>query len=184
MADILDQTKKKMNAVLEHLKIELKGLRTGRANAGMLDTVHVEVYGSRMKLKELANVSVPEARLLLISPFDPQNVHAIAKGVEAANLNLQPIVDGNVVRIKVPEMDKKVREEMCKQARKKCEDAKVAVRNVRREGNEAGKKEKSDGILAEDQLKKLEKNIQDLTDKSCKQADEMTAEKEKEIMQI
>lgn len=184
MADILDQTKKKMNAVLEHLKVELKGLRTGRANSGMLDTVHVEVYGSKMKLKELAGVSVPEARLLLITPFDPQNVHAIAKGVEAANLNLQPIVDGNLVRVKVPEMDKAVRGEMCKQAKKKCEDAKVAIRNVRREGNEQAKKQKSDGLIPEDMLKKIEKNIQDLTDKSCKQADEQTAEKEKEIMQI
>lgn len=182
--DLLEQVKKKMNGVIEHLKTELKGLRTGRANPAILDTVFVEVYGSRMKLRDMANISVPEARQLLITPFDPQNVHSIAKGVEAANLNLMPIVDGNVVRIKIPEMDVKVRQEMCKQAKKKCEDAKVGIRNMRREGNETAKKQKSDGLIPEDQFKKLEKQIQELTDKFCKMADDLTAEKEKEIMAI
>ena len=182
--DILEQVKKKMNGVIEHLKLDLKGLRTGRANPAILDTVMVEVYGTHVKLRDIASVSVPEARQLLVTPFDTSNLHAIAKGVEAANLNVQPIVDGNVVRIKIPEMDVSVRQEMCKQAKKKCEEAKVGIRNVRREGNELAKKQKNDGLIPEDMMKKIEKNVQDLTDKSCKLADDLTAEKEKEIMQI
>jgi ribosome recycling factor len=182
--DIVEQTKKKMNGVIEHLKTDLKSLRTGRANPGILDNVTVEVYGSHMRLRDLANVSAPEARSLLVTPFDPQTAHAIAKGIEAANLNVQPVVDGNNVRIKIPEMDAKVRGEMCKQAKKKCEEAKVGIRNVRREGNELAKKQKGDGLIPEDMQKKIEKNIQDHTDKFCKLADDLTAEKEKEIMQI
>ncbi len=182
--DILEQVKKKMNGVIEHLKMDLKGLRTGRANPAILDVVSVEVYGTHMKLRDMATISVPEARQLLVTPYDASNIHAIAKAVEAANLNVQPIVDGNVVRIRIPEMDVSVRQEMCKQAKKKCEEAKVGIRNVRRDGNEQGKKQKSDGLIPEDALKKLEKNIQDQTDKFCKLADDLTAEKEKEIMQI
>lgn len=182
--DILDQTKKKMNGAIEHLKVELKGLRTGRANPGMLDTVSVDVYGTKMRVQDLASVSVPEARQLLISPFDANNLHAIAKGIEAANLNLQPIVDGNVVRIKIPELDTAVRNEMCKKAKQKCEETKVAIRGVRRDGNEFAKKQKSDGHISEDDVKRLEKQIQVETDKFCKMADDLTAEKEKEIQKV
>lgn len=184
MADVLDQTKKKMTAALEHLKMELKGLRTGRANPGLLDPVNVEVYGTRMRLKDMATVSVVEARQLLITPFDATNVHAIAKAIEAANLNLKPIVDGNAIRIKIPEMDQKMRQEMCKSAKKKCEDAKIVIRNNRREANDQIKKQKSDGDIPEDLMKKLEKSIQELTDKSCKLADDLAMEKEKEIMTV
>lgn len=184
MADVLDQTKKKMNGALEHLKTDLKGLRTGRANPSVLDPVSVEVYGTHMRLKDMATVTVVEARQLLITPFDGSNVHSIAKAIEAANLNLKPIVDGNSVRIKIPEMDQKMRQEMCKSAKKKCEDAKIVIRNIRRDANDLIKKQKNDGDIPEDLMKKLEKSIQELTDKSCKMADDLTTEKEKEIMTV
>jgi ribosome recycling factor len=182
--DVLEHTKKKMNTALEHLKGELKSLRTGRANASILDHVMVDAYGAHMRLQELASVSVPDSKQLLVTPFDGTTLHAIAKGIEAANLNLRTIVDGNVIRLKIPEMDASVRQEMVKQAKKKCEEAKVGIRNVRREGNEIVKKQKADGDIPEDVVKKLEKHIQELTDKSCKLADEITEQKEKEILTV
>lgn len=179
-----DTAKTKMAAALEHLKVELKGIRTGRANPAVLDGVMVEMHGSLMRLKSLANITAPESRQLLITPFDPKNGGVISKAIEKANLNLQPMVDGNVVRIKIPQMDSAARQEMVKVCRKKCEDAKVSIRNVRRECNEMVKKQKNAGDIAEDLMKKLEKQIQELTDKSCKEADEITAAKEKDVLEI
>lgn len=182
--NIVEATKAKMTAVLEHLKIELKAIRTGRANTGMVDSVTVEVYGSSMRMKELASVTAPEARQLLITPFDPQTAGAIAKSIEKANLGVMPIVDGNVIRIKIPPMDDNLRKEMVKLCHKKREEAKVGIRNVRRDANELARKQKADGIIPEDMMKKLEKNIQDLTDKFCKEADELSEKKEKEVTSI
>jgi len=182
--DLVKETENKMQAALTHLKDELKTLRTGRANAGMLDKVVIDVYGASMRLTDLATVTVPEARQIIVAPYDQSNLHAICKGIDAANLNVRAIVDGHVVRVKVPEMDQSVRQEMVKTAKRKCEDTKVAIRNCRRDGNEKLKKHKQDGILAEDAVKRGEKQIQDLTDKFCKFADEETQKKEKEILTI
>lgn len=182
--DILDQIKKKMNAAMEHLKSELKGIRTGRASPALVENVPVEVYGTKMKVKELANINAPEARLLVVSPFDNANAGPIAKGIEAANLNVLVILEGNAIRIKIPEMDASMRQEMVKQTKRKSEESKISIRNIRREGNEAAKKQKSEGTITEDQVKKLEKNIQEQTDKFCKMADDLALEKEKEIQKL
>jgi ribosome recycling factor len=179
-----DQAKEKMKAAVEHFKQELKNLRTGRANPSILDNVQVEVYGTNMRLKELANVTAPEARMLLISPFDPKTAGSISKGIEKANLNLQPILDGNVVRIPIPPMDESVRKEIVKQGKKKAEEAKVAIREIRRKQNEVVRKQKADGEVTEDQVKKIEKNIQDYTDQTCKEVDDLIHAKEKEIMTV
>lgn len=182
--DTLKDTEHKMQGALTHLKDELKTLRTGRANASMLDKVAVEVYGTQMRLPEIATVTVPEARQIVVAPFDQSNLHAIAKGIEAANLSVRPVVDGHVIRVKIPEMDQSVRQEMVKIAKRKCEETKVVIRNARRDGNEALKKKKADGMIPEDALKRGEKQIQELTDKFCKRADEETLLKEKEILTI
>ena len=182
--DVLKETEKSMQGALAHLSDELKGLRTGRANPSVVEGVSVEVYGTQMRLQDLASISAPEPRMILITPFDANNVHAIAKGLEAANLNMQPIVDGNVVRLKVPEMDESVRKEMVKVARKKCEEAKVGIRNARRDGNDTIRQQKSDGIVPEDMMKKTEKRIQELTDKFCKEADQITEGKVEQITTI
>jgi ribosome recycling factor len=184
MADLTKDTEKKMVHAIEHLKTELKALRTGRANPAIVETISVEVYGSYMRLKELASISVPEPRQLLISPYDPKNIHAIAKAIESGNLNLRPVVDGNVVRIKIPEMDQKTRKDIVQFAKQKNEETKVKVRNIRRDSNESARKQKTSGELSEDLAKKMEKTIQELTDKYCTLADTLTAEKEKEIMTI
>ncbi|MCB1180916.1 MAG: ribosome recycling factor [Chlamydiia bacterium] len=181
MSDIVSQAKKKMTHAIEHLEEELRGIRTGRANPAILDPVMIEVYGTQMRLRDLANISAPESRMLLISPFDVQNVHAISKGIEKANLGMHPLVDGGVVRLKIPEMDQSVRQEMVKISKRKCEEAKISIRNVRRESNDAVKKDKE---IPEDLAKRFEKQIQEQTDKFCKEADELFFSKEKEILTV
>lgn len=177
-------TKSKMELAIEHLKNELKGIRTGRANTGMLDNVFVEIYGSQMRIKDIASVTAPEPRQLLITPFDRQNTAAIGKSIEKANLGFMPITDANCIRIKISPMDEAMRKEMVKLCNKRCEEAKVSIRNIRRESNELAKKQKASGVIPEDQLNKLEKEIQNMTDKFCKEADEITVKKEKEITTI
>lgn len=182
--DDVDTTKSKMTAALEHLKNELKGIRTGRANPGMLDQITVEVYGSPMRLKEIASITSPEPRQLLITPFDRSHSAAIGKAIEKANLGFMPIVDGNAVRIKIPPMDESMRKEMIKICHKRREEAKVSIRNIRREANELVRKMKNDGTLAEDIMKKMEKKIQEWTDQYCKDADDISEKKEKEVATI
>jgi len=181
---VVNDTKFKMKESVEHFKKELSTLRTGRANPSMFDSVPIEVYGSTMRLRELANISTPEPRQILIQPFDPQTVGPIAKSIEKANLNVQPIAEGTFIRINIPPMDENMRKEIVKQGKKKAEDAKVAIREIRRKGNDLVRKQKAEGIIAEDEMKKAEKSIQDLTDENCKQIDELFTAKEKEIMTV
>lgn len=178
------QAKTKMQATLDHFKGDLKNLRTNRANAGMVEGVVVEVYGTQMRIKELANITVPESRQILISPFDPQTAAFISKGIEKANLNLQPILEGQSIRINVPPMDEAMRKEIVKQGKKKAEDAKIVIRDIRRKHNEMVRKQKADSVVTEDVMKKTEKTIQELTDQFCKQIDDLLAAKEKEIMAV
>lgn len=184
MSQIDAQVKTAMQATLDHLKSELKTLRTGRASAAILDKVHVELYGSHMPLKSMANINVPEPRQIVVTPFDHTNTNAIAKAIEAANLGVNPMVDGKVIRINVPPMDENVRKNMAKQCKELGEKTKVSLRDVRRKFNDQVRKQKTDGLIPEDQLKKAEKTIQDMTDKFCKDVDTTCQEKEKEIMTI
>lgn len=181
---ITDQTKAKMALAIEHLKGELKGIRTGRANTAMLDNVFVEIYGSNVRIRDIASITTPEPRLLLVTPFDRQNNSSIGKSIEKANLGFNPIVDGNCIRIKISPMDDSMRKEMVKLCHKRCEESKVSIRNIRREGNEALKKQKASGDIPEDFVKKIEKEIQEMTDKFCKECDEIGSKKEKEITTI
>ena len=137
-----------------------------------------------MRLKELASINAPEARMLLVTPFDQNNCGVISKAIEKANIGVNPIIDGHSVRIKISQMDENVRKEMVKVCHKKREESKVSIRNIRREANELAKKMKSNGDLAEDMVKKHEKMIQELTDKFCKEADELSEKKEKEVSTI
>jgi ribosome recycling factor len=181
---MIDQIKTKMTAAMDHFKNELRNIRTGRANPGMVEHVMVEIYGSSMRLKDIASITVPESRQLLITPFDPQNASGIGKAIEKSNIGLMPIVDGNSVRIKIPQMTEELRKKMAKICHEEREQAKISIRNIRREANEAVRKQKADGEIAEDVMKKLEKGIQELTDKFCKEADDLSEKKEKEISTI
>lgn len=184
MSNIENQVKLAMQAAIDHLKSELKTLRTGRANASILDKVHVEIYGSHMALKSMANINVPEARQIVVTPFDHTSINAIAKAIEAANLGVNPMVDGKVIRINVPPMDETIRKQIAKQCKEHGEKTKVTLREIRRKFNDLVRKQKADGVLPEDQMKRLEKQIQEFTDKFCKDADATCVEKEKEIMTI
>lgn len=184
MDDIVEQTKAKMRAAIEHLKTELKSIRTGRANAGMVDGILVEVYGSGMRIKEIASVTSPDPKQLLITPFDPKNAPFIAKAIEKANIGMMPILDGHSVRLKIPMMDEAMRKEMVKLCHKKREENKVRIRNERQKANEQLKKQKSSSEIPEDLFKKQEKQIQELTDKACKEADEVSKQKEEEVIHL
>lgn len=178
------EAQKQMDLALNHLKQELKSVRTGTANPALLEPVLVEVYGTQMRLKDLASITSPEPRQLLITPFDANNTPAIGKSIEKANLNLQAITEGNSIRINIPPMDEQLRKEMVKQCNKKKEDGKIRIRNIRREFNDLIKKQKNNGDLSEDLMKKTEKTIQELTDKYCKEMDTCASNKEKEILTI
>jgi ribosome recycling factor len=184
MSQVEAQVKAAMQAALDHLKAELKTLRTGRANASILDKVHVELYGSHMPLKALANINVPEARQIVVTPFDHSTINAIAKAIEAANLGVNPMVDGKIIRINVPPMDEAIRKKIAGQCKEHGEKTKISLRDVRRKFNDLIRKQKADGLIPEDLMKKLEKHIQEMTDKFCKDVDATCAEKEKEIMTI
>lgn len=182
--EIINDVKKKMQTAIDHLHEELKHIRTGRADPAMLNSVTVEAYGTKMRLIEVATITAPEPRQLLITPFDPQNAGVIRKGIEASNLNINPQIDGNVIRLNIPPMDQNMRNDMVKLAKKKGEDTKVSIRNARRDGNDLLKKAKSNGDLTEDLQKKGENDIQQLTDQFCKQVDEIISCKEKDVMAI
>ncbi len=172
-----------MKEAIEHLKKDYRNLRSGRVNPGILDDVLVEMYGSQMQLKALGNVSVQD-RQLIVSPFDRSSLHAIAKSIEHSPLRLQATVDGNHVRVPIPPMTEEVRKDVAKQAKKKCEDSKVVIRQIRRECNDLIRDQKTAGTLPEDAMKKMEKQIQELTDEHCKLLDDIYKEKEKEIMTV
>ena len=180
----IDETKTKMEAAIEHVKQELKNIRTGRANPALLDNISVEVYGTQMRLKELATITVPEPRMLLVTPFDRNNCDVVGKAIERADLGVQPIVEGNLIRINIPPIDKERRNEYVNLCHRTCEESKVSVRNVRRDANETVRNKKNQGDVSEDELKNAEKKIQDLTDQYCKQADELAKKKEEEILTI
>lgn len=181
---IMDETKSNMQHALDRLSEELKNLRTNRPNPAVLDSVSVEVYGAEMKIRDLASVSVSDGRQLLVTPFDPQTAGPIGKGIEKANLGLQPVVDGNVVRVPIPPMSEDLRKQIAKEAKDKSEKAKVTIRDHRRKANDHVKKQKSDGEISEDEQKKNEKLIQELTDQYCKKVDELFAQKEKDILEV
>ncbi|MBS0654275.1 MAG: ribosome recycling factor [Verrucomicrobia bacterium] len=179
--EIIEETKSRMHANLEHLKEEYRGIRAGRASPAILETVVVEAYGSQMKLKELATITSPEPKQLVITPFDTANVGLIFKGIEKANLGVRASVEGKTVRVVFPDLTQERRKDLVTQCHKKREECKISIRNVRRDQNEHLKKQKD---IPEDDQKRLEKQIQDLTDKACKDADDLCAAKEKEITTI
>lgn len=177
-----DDIKKRMESTVDALKHEFSGLRTGRASTAMLDTITVEVYGSRMPLNQVGSISVPEPRLLTVQVWDNGSVKAVEKAVRDANLGLNPQADGNLIRIPVPELNQDRRKELVKVASTYAEASRVAVRNIRRDGMETLKKLKD--TMGEDENKRLGDDVQKLTDDHIKKIDGMLSEKEKDIMTV
>lgn len=174
----------KIEKTIHVLKEEMATVRAGRANAALVDKVMVEYYGTPTPLKSLANISVPEPRTLLIAPFDPKSIPDIEKGINIANIGINPTNDGKVVRLQIPQVTEERRKELTKVVKKLGEDAKVAVRNLRRDANDKVKKMEKAGEFTEDDAKSTLNDIQKETDKAVKMIDEIVAAKDKEIMEV
>lgn len=174
----------KIQATKDNLKENLNTIRAGRANPALLDKVMVDYYGSPTPIKALANVSVPDPRTLLVTPFDPKSLSNIEKGINEANIGINPSNDGKVIRLVVPTLTEERRKELTKSVKKYGEEAKVAIRNVRREVNESLKKQQKDGDLTEDDVKTALNDTQKVIDKAIKDIDEMVAAKDKEVMAV
>lgn len=183
-ADLKKDLKHRMDQTVEVLKKEFSGLRTGRANAGMLDPIHIEAYGSSVPLSQVGSVSVPEARLLTVSVWDKGLVKAVEKAIRESNLGLNPMTDGQTVRVPIPPLTEERRTDLTKVAAKYAEAARVAVRNVRRDGNDSLKKAEKDGHIAQDDLRHYTTEVQNTTDEIIKKIDETLRNKEQEIMQV
>src|SRR5947199_4448031 len=180
----INDLKKRMQGAVGTLKHELGGLRTGRASASMVEPVQVDAYGSHMPLNQLATVSVPEPRLLSVQVWDRSMVHAVEKAIVASNLGLTPATEGQVIRLRIPELNQDRRKEMVKVAHKYAEAARVAVRHVRRDALDLLKKLEKDGKVSEDDHTRLSGEVQKATDQIIGEVDQALASKEKEIMTV
>jgi len=173
---------RRMKGAVESLKSDLSGLRTGRANTTLLDPITVTVYGSQMPLNQVATVSAPEPRLLSVQVWDKNNIGPVEKAIRSAGLGLNPINDGNNIRLPIPDLTEERRKELAKLAGKYAEAARIAIRNVRRDGMEMLKADENKKEISEDERKRHEGEVQKLTDEMIKSADEAAAHKEKEIL--
>jgi ribosome recycling factor len=180
----LNEIRRRMQGALQSLKQELGGLRTGRATSGMLEPVQVDAYGTHMPLNQLATISVPEPRLLSVQVWDRSMVHAVEKAIVNSNLGLSPATEGQVIRLRVPELNQERRKEMVKVAHKYAEAARVAVRHVRRDAMELLKKLDKDGKISEDDHTRMSDEVQKTTDQMVGEVDQALAVKEKEIMTV
>lgn len=166
------------------LKEELNTVRAGRANPALLDKVMVDYYGTPTPLKNLSNISVPDARMLMITPFDPKSINDIEHAINAANLGITPANDGKAIRMEIPQLTEERRKELTKTTKKMGEEAKIAVRNLRRDANDGLKKQQKAGEISEDDLKGELEEVQKKVDKAVKEIDELVAVKDKEILEV
>jgi ribosome recycling factor len=173
---------RRMHGALEALRHDLGGLRTGRASTALLDPIHVEVYGTNMPLNQVATVSTPEPRMLSVQVWDRTNVQPVEKAIRNAGLGINPIVDGQVIRLPIPELTEERRKELAKLVGQYAEKARIAVRNVRRDGMDHLKQDEKKHEISEDERKRLEHEVQKLTDDTIKEIDELAHTKEKEIL--
>ncbi len=174
----------KMDKSIQSFKKDISTLRTGRANINMLDTIKIDVYGQMMPIDQLATISVPEARLISIQVWDKANTAIIESSIQKSELGINPQVDGQVIRLRIPDLTEERRNDLIKVLKNMGEKSKVSIRNIRREANEDLKKKLKDKITSEDENKNFEKNIQKLTDKNIENIDKILLDKEKEISQI
>ncbi len=174
----------KMEKTISSFNKDLITLRTGRANASMLDKIRVDVYGQLMPINQLATISVPESRLISIQVWDKGNCNLIDSAIQKSDLGINPQVDGQIIRLRIPDLTEERRKELIKILKNMGEKAKIAVRNIRREANEELKKKLKDKVISEDQNKNFEKNIQKITDNSIDNIDKILIDKEKEVSQI
>ena len=181
---VIEDTEDSMKKTVEVVKKDFASLRAGRATPGLLDKITVDYYGTPTPINQLANVSVPEARLLVIQPWDKSVIPALEKAILKSDLGITPNSDGVVIRLAVPQLTEERRKDLVKVVKKKAEEGRVAVRNIRRDANDLLKSEQKDGNITEDDLRRSQDEVQKLTDKYIKDIDQVMANKEKEIMQV
>lgn len=181
---IIEKANERFEQSHHSLSREYAGIRAGRANASLLDRIQVEYYGAMTPLNQLASITVPEARVLLISPFDKSSIKEIERAINASDLGITPSSDGSVIRLVIPALTEETRKSLAKDVKKVGENAKIAIRNIRRDAMEEAKKQEKAKEITEDELKSLEKDIQKATDDAIKHIDSMTANKEKELLEV
>jgi ribosome recycling factor len=181
---VVAELRRRMDGAADVLRKELAGLRTGRASASLLEPVTVEAYGNRMPLNQVGTVSVPEPRLIVVQVWDRGLAKAADKAIREAGLGLNPQTEGQTIRVPIPDLNEERRRELTRVAAKYAEAARISVRNVRRDGIDSIKKTEKAGKISQDQLRKLEKDVQVLTDAMIKRVDDMLAQKDKEILQV
>ena len=184
LKEIRTQLKTRMDKAVEDFRKAMAGVRTGRANVHMLDTVNVDYYGSQMPLNQVAQVHAPEAQLITVQPFDPSQLGAIEKAIRAGDMGLNPMNDGKLIRVPVPALTQERRQDMVKYLHRVLEEHRTAVRNIRRDGNDAIKKALKDKTITEDEEKRSLDEIQKLTDGEIKKMEEMSKGKEKEVLEL
>lgn len=180
----MDDLKRRMNGALGVLKTEFAGLRTGRASASMMDPIVVQAYGQAMPISQVATVSVPEPRMLAVQVWDKGMVSAVEKAIRESNLGLNPVIDGQLLRLPIPELNQERRQDLIKVAHKYAEAAKVSIRHVRRDGMDTAKKLEKDGDISQDDSRVASDEIQKLTDGMIAEVDAMLSKKEQEISQV
>jgi ribosome recycling factor len=184
LKDVYVQLKTRMDKAVEDFRKAMAATRTGRANVHMLDSINVEYYGSHMPLNQIAQVHAPEPQLITVQPFDPTSLTAIEKSIRTADLGLNPMNDGKIIRVPVPPLTEERRRDMVKHLHRVLEEHRTAVRNIRRDGNEAIKKALKDKKITEDDEKRAMEEIQKLTDDEIKKMEDMSKAKEKEVLEI
>lgn len=180
----MTEAKEKMQKAAQNLQRELGQIRAGRANASLLDRITVNYYGAPTPLNQMASIQIPEARVLMITPFDKSILQDVEKAIMASDIGISPTNDGNVIRLIIPQLTEERRKELAKDVKKEAENAKIAVRNIRRDAIDEYKKQQKNGDITEDDLRGLEKEVQKLTDESIKEVDKIASDKEQELLDV
>jgi ribosome recycling factor len=181
---VLEEAEEKMKKTVEATRREFNGIRTGRASPALLDRITVDVYGTQLPLNQVATISVPEARLLMISPWDKGTIPAIERSIMKSDLGLNPSSDGNVIRLAIPQLTEERRRDLTRVVHRKAEEGKIAIRNVRREANEELKKLRKASDISEDDEKRAEERVQKLTDKYISEIERIQENKEQEVLEV
>ena len=182
--DILKETEERMKKTVEFFRKELASIRAGRATPALLDRITVDYYGTQTPLNQLANVSAPEPRLLVIQPYDKNAVGDIEKAIMKSDLGITPNTDGSIIRLTIPQLTEERRQQLVKLVRKKAEEERVAIRNARRDANDQLKRLEREGEIPEDDARRAQGEVQELTDKYIKEIDELLAQKERDVMEV
>jgi ribosome recycling factor len=180
----VDLVEEHMMTAIEHMKNEFSAVRTGKASTALVENICVDYYGTSTRIRELAGITAPEPRLLVIQPWDPSSVSAIEKAILASNIGISPVGDGKIIRLPIPELSEERRKSLVKHVHSIAEDTKVVIRNARRDGNETVKKAQKNSEITEDELKWAQDEIQKLTDNYTKQVDDILSKKEKELISV